>query len=157
MVPAPWQFSHRPPFTLKLKRPALYPRDLASGRLANKSRIPLKTPTYVAGLERGVRPIGLWSIFITLSIFSSPVRDLYAPTGSFERITALDAAGQNTSLKSVDLPEPDTPVIQVKTPRGISIEISFKLCSVTPERIMCLPLPSRLLSGTGIVSEPAKY
>ena len=31
----------------------------ASGRLANTWRISSNTPTYVAGLERGVRPIGI--------------------------------------------------------------------------------------------------
>lgn len=31
-----------------------------------------KTPVYVAGLERGVRPSGDWSTFTTLSIYSSP-------------------------------------------------------------------------------------
>ncbi len=40
--------------------------------LANKSRIWSNTPVYVAGFERGVRPIGDWSIAIILSYFSTP-------------------------------------------------------------------------------------
>ena len=32
----------------------------------------MKTPVYVAGFERGVRPIGLWSMSITLSMCSEP-------------------------------------------------------------------------------------
>lgn len=46
--------------------------DLASGRPTNRLRISEKTPVYVAGLERGVRPSGDWSTFTTLSIYSSP-------------------------------------------------------------------------------------
>ena len=40
---------------------------LASAVAAKRSRIWSKTPVYVAGLERGVLPIGDWSILITLS------------------------------------------------------------------------------------------
>ena len=32
--PSPWHASHRPPFTLKLNRPALYPRARDSGSMA---------------------------------------------------------------------------------------------------------------------------
>ena len=81
------------PFTLKLKRPFEKPFAFDSGRLANKSRIASKTPTYVAGLLRGVRPIGLWSILITLSMASAPSIDWYAPTESFERIILFESAG----------------------------------------------------------------
>ncbi|GIT14392.1 MAG: hypothetical protein CM1200mP36_01480 [Gammaproteobacteria bacterium] len=35
---------------------------------ANSSRTGVKRPEYFAGLERGVRPIGLWLMSITLSI-----------------------------------------------------------------------------------------
>ena len=62
MIPSPEQASQRPPLTLNEKRPFLYPRIFASLVLANKSRISSKTLVYVAGFERGVRPIGLWSI-----------------------------------------------------------------------------------------------
>ena len=65
LTPPPWQVSQRPPFTLKEKRPGLYPRIDASGVLANKLLISLKTPVYVAGLERVVLPIGDWSISMT--------------------------------------------------------------------------------------------
>ena len=33
----------------------------------------MNSPVYVAGLERGVRPIGLWSMSMTLSMCSRPV------------------------------------------------------------------------------------
>ena len=58
MVPSPEQFSQRPPLTLKENRPCWYPRIFASLVSANKARILSKTPVYVAGFERGVRPIG---------------------------------------------------------------------------------------------------
>lgn len=38
--------------------PAVYPLAFASGVEANSSLIGVKTPVYVAGLLRGVRPIG---------------------------------------------------------------------------------------------------
>src|SRR5450631_3309756 len=58
MVPSPEQASHRPPFTLKENRPGWYPRIFASVVCANSFRTWSKTPVYVAGLDRGVRPIG---------------------------------------------------------------------------------------------------
>src|SRR5205085_10249434 len=66
--PSPWQASHRPPFTLNENLPGLYPRSRDSGSIAYRSRIGEKTPVYVAGFDRGVRPIGDWSMSTTLSI-----------------------------------------------------------------------------------------
>ena len=37
------------------------------------------TPVYVAGLERGVLPIGDWSMLMILSIFSMPLISLCLP------------------------------------------------------------------------------
>ncbi len=73
MMPAPLHVSHRPPFVLNEKRPGLYPRICDSGSCAKRSRMYVKRPVYVAGFERGVRPIGLWSMAMTLSTCSSPV------------------------------------------------------------------------------------
>ena len=67
MIPSPEQRSHLPPDTLKENLPALYPLSLASCVAANNSLIGVNAPVYVAGLLRGVLPIGLWSIAITLS------------------------------------------------------------------------------------------
>ena len=58
MVPSPEQFSQRPPLTLNEKRPCWYPRTLASVVSAKSARTLSNTPVYVAGLDRGVRPIG---------------------------------------------------------------------------------------------------
>src|SRR3989344_7082246 len=60
--PFPWHASHRPPLTLNEKRPGPHARAFASSDIANMSRIWVQAPVYVAGFERGVRPIGLWSI-----------------------------------------------------------------------------------------------
>ena len=79
MIPSPSQFSHRPPLTLKLKRPGVYPKARASGVWENTSRTQSKTFVYVAGLLRGVRPMGRWSMSITLSRFSSPVSERCLP------------------------------------------------------------------------------
>ncbi len=43
------------------------------------SLIKSNTPVYVAGFERGVLPIGDWSMFIILSMFSSPFISLHLP------------------------------------------------------------------------------
>src|SRR3989304_8266382 len=55
--PAPSQASQRPPGRLNENREMPNPFSFASGSEANKSRIGENTPVYVAGLERGVRPI----------------------------------------------------------------------------------------------------
>ena len=45
------------------------------------------TPVYVAGLDRGVRPIGDWSMSITLSRCSMPSTRLCRPGGILDRYT----------------------------------------------------------------------
>jgi hypothetical protein len=66
---------------------------LLSGRPANHSRIGVKAPVYVAGLDRGVRPIGDWSMSMILSMCSSPSIRSCAPGASYApfnlRATAL--------------------------------------------------------------------
>ena len=57
-MPSPSQDSQRPPLTLKEKRPGLYPLIFDSGSCVNKSRMNVNTPVYVAGLDRGVLPMG---------------------------------------------------------------------------------------------------
>ena len=65
-----------------------------------------------------MRPIGDWSMSMTLSRCSSP---LIARAGAgvwrapFSRI---DAVLNSVSMVSVDLPPPDTPVTQTKRPSG---------------------------------------
>src|SRR5437879_2710895 len=56
------------------------------------------------------------------------------------------------SLTSVDLPEPDTPVTEVKVPSGIFTAMPLRLCSRGLWIVMKWPLPLRRAAGTGIVS-----
>src|SRR4026207_2181895 len=57
-IPPPSQTSQRPLFTLNENLPGVYPLIFASGTEANKVLMSVKNPQYVAGLLRGVRPIG---------------------------------------------------------------------------------------------------
>ena len=84
IIPSPWHASHLPPDTLKLNLPFSYPRSFASLVAANISRIMSKTPVYVAGFERGVLPIGDWSILIILSMFCIPFISLHLPGFSLD-------------------------------------------------------------------------
>ena len=52
---------------------------------AKRSRMSLNKFVYVAGLERGVRPMGLWSMQMTLSRNSSPSIALQRPGWTFMR------------------------------------------------------------------------
>ena len=62
MTPMPLQVSQRPPpFELKEKRAGAKPCTMASAVAAYSLRIGSQMPRNVAGTERGVRPIGLWS------------------------------------------------------------------------------------------------
>ena len=56
--PPPLHASQRPPLTLKEKCPGAYPRSRERDVSENNCRIGVNTPVYVAGLERGVLPIG---------------------------------------------------------------------------------------------------
>ena len=47
------------------------------------------------------------------------------------------------------MPEPDTPVTQVKVPRGISTSMFFRLFCVAPITFRYLPLPCLRVSGSG--------
>jgi hypothetical protein len=70
-------------------------------------------------LERGVRPIGDWSTLITLSNRSRPIDFLVRRRLAGRAVEVLAAAAYSVSLISVDLPEPETPVMQVSRPTGI--------------------------------------
>jgi len=156
-TPSPWQASHLPPGTLKLNLPFWYPLIFASFVVANKSRIISNTPVYVAGFERGVLPIGDWSIFIILSMFSSPFTPLHLPGFSVEPFISFAIVLYKTSFTSVDFPEPETPVTHVNTPSGIFTLMFFKLFSCAPSISIDLPLDFLLFLGTAIFFLPLKY
>ena len=86
----------------------------------------------MAGLDRGVRPIGDWSTEMILSSCSSPVIRLCAPARCRLRCRWLETALSSTSLTSVDLPEPDTPVTLHSTPSGNFTSIVCRLFSAAP-------------------------
>ena len=67
----------------------------------------------------GVLPIGDWSIFIILSIFSDPSIDLNWPGLCFDLLIFCASALYIISLTSVLLPEPDTPDTTTSNPIGI--------------------------------------
>ena len=113
---------------------------------------------YVAGFERGVLPIGDWSILIILSILSRPFTPLHFPGFSFEPFNSFAIVLYKTSFTKVDLPDPDTPVTQLNTPRGNFTFIFFKLFSVAPLTSITFVFEIFLLfSGTGIFFLPLKY
>lgn len=103
-TPSPLQLSHLPPATLKLNLPFWKPRNFASFVPANMSLIKSNTPVYVAGFERGVLPIGDWSMFIILSMFSSPFISLHLPGFSEAPFNSFAIVLYSTSFTNVDFP-----------------------------------------------------
>ena len=67
----------------------------------------VKTPVKVAGFERGVRPMGAWSMSITLSTWAEPVDavevGLRAARAPCSRCLST---GSRVSTTRLDLPEP---------------------------------------------------
>ena len=115
-----------------------------------------KTPVYVAGFDRGVRPIGDWSMLMILSIWLRPSTPSWAPGRSFAWCRRLATEWWSVSLTSVDLPEPETPVTQQKTPSGTATSIPFRLCS-RAFRTSRAPRGSRRSAGTSIRRFPERY
>ena len=68
------------------------------------SRIKSNTPVYVAGFERGVLPIGDWSILIILSIFCNPFTALHLPGFSFAPFNSFAIVLYRISFTNVDFP-----------------------------------------------------
>ena len=110
---------------------------------------------YVAGLDRGVLPIGDWSISIILSTNSVPLKPLNG-FGIF-----LDLLLFNVRFKAlykvcnirVDFPLPETPVTHVKLPKGIFKFTLFRLLPVAPVISKNLPFFANLLFfGTSILN-----
>ena len=74
--------------------------------------------------------MGDWSILITLSRWSKPsILSHLISFESFDLFRIKELIGKRVWLISVDLPEPETPVIHVKRPTGMSTDIFFKLFS----------------------------
>ena len=155
MIPSPEHASHRPPFTLKLNLPFLYPFAFASGVAAKRSRIISNTPVYVAGFDRGVLPIGDWSISITLSNWSIPIISSCLPGIHLARFRSLASLLYKISLVRELFPEPDTPVMQVMIPSGIFTSIFLRLFSLAPLTVK-KPVGFLRSDGTGILILPLR-
>ena len=107
----------------------------------------------MAGLLRGVRPMGDWSMSITLSMCSSPSMRSCAPGRRGRRPSRPARVFSSTSLTSVLLPEPDTPVTQVRAPTGNAASMSRRLFSRAPWTVSH-PRASRRIAGTGTPRRP---
>ena len=110
----------------------------------------------MAGFERGVLPIGLWSISITLSKNSSPFIVSQGAGVCFAPFNRIDAVLKRVSIVNVDLPPPETPVTQTNFPKGNSALIFFKLLPVALTTEMFFPFPLLLSLGKGIANFPLK-
>ena len=108
-------------------------------------------------MERGVLPIGDWSILTILSIFSRPSIALWGKGRSLAPCSLEARALYKISLIKVDLPLPLTPVTTVNTPKGIATSIFFKLLPVAPRISSRRPSGSRRCLGTGIYFLPLRY
>src|SRR5437879_2849244 len=106
-------------------------------------------PVYVAGLERGVRPMGAWSIDTTLSTPSSPSTASHSPTGPVALYSLARAAGSRVSSTRLDLPLPLTPVKQVSRPRGTSAVTPRRLWARAPTTRTHALVRALRLAGTG--------
>ena len=110
----------------------------------------------MAGLERGVLPIGDWSILITLSSCSIPSIFRHSPGIIRARFSFLARCLYKISFTNELFPEPETPVTQVNTPRGNFTSIFFRLFCFAP-RTVSHPVGFFLTSGTGILTLPLRY
>ena len=118
--------------------------------LAKTLRISSNTPVYVAGLLRGVRPMGDWSIWITLSIWLTPRRLVCGPGLGAMPPSRRTSARASVSFSSELLPEPLTPVTQTSAESGKRTVTFLRLFVVTPsmviERVVAM---RRRCSGSG--------
>ena len=104
----------------------------------------------MAGFERGVRPIGDWSMSITLSKCSSP-STLSWGAGAAEALFSRRAAARySVSMVKVDLPPPETPVMQVKVPdrdfAGHGLEVVAPRAGY-PQQLLLVELAALLGDG----------
>src|SRR5262245_46263647 len=112
---------------------------------------------YVTGLDRGVRPIGLWSTSTTSEIHLSPDSTTPVSTPGSPAFNAARIASNKQSWTSVDLPEPETPVMQVIMPSGISTSMFLRLCFAALRIRKILGPGFRRCLGIGTFNSPLRY
>src|SRR3989344_8102181 len=100
----------------------------------NITRIKVQLPVYVAGFERGVRPIGDWSIRMARPRYSVPVNVLQLKISAERYLRSKRACKflYKISYTKDDLPEPDTPVTVMSRPSGISTSMFLMLNTLPP-------------------------
>ena len=108
-------------------------------------------------MDRGVRPMGAWSMLMTLSMPSEPSSALWSPGGTLERYTLCMRALCRISFTRVDLPDPETPVTATKQPSGNSTSMSWRLFSRAPLSSSRSPSAGRRTCGTRISFPPERY
>ncbi|MPN43956.1 hypothetical protein SDC9_191517 [bioreactor metagenome] len=104
-----------------------------------------------------MRPIGLWSMSIILSRYSSPSMALCFPGRVFMRFKSAPSFLKIISFTSDDLPLPDTPVTQVNVPSGIETSIFLRLFSFAPSTVRNFPFPFLCVLGVIIFFFPERY
>ena len=75
----------------------------------------------------------------------------------YKRHKELVLVEKNMQDALLDLPEPDTPVTQVKVPSGMDTSIFFRLFSAAPCTVSQFPFPLRRTGGTGTFFLRARY
>ena len=95
----------------------------------------------MAGFERGVRPMGDWSISITLSIRSIPSMARCFPGRSRAPQIRAASAGYRICVTRLDLPEPLTPVTATKRPSGKATSIVAQVVLRAPAHRQPLAAP----------------
>ncbi len=104
-------------------------------------------PVKVAGLDRGLRPMGSWSTAVKAVKASNPSMPRWRPGTTFAPLIRRAAAADRMSIARVLLPEPDTPHTAVMRPTGNEASMSFRLFSVAPFTVSrVLPAPLRAMS-----------
>src|SRR3989344_3885665 len=157
--PLPWQASQRPLFTLNETRPGPQARARASSDIANISRMCVHAPVYVAGFERGVRPMGDWSINIARPRYSVPVNSfaLYVLAVRYRLSKRACRLRCRISYRNVDFPEPETPETTTNFASGTST-FRFSTLNLFAPRIFIFPRSAvRRFSGISIAVSSRKY
>lgn len=88
----------------------------------------------VAGVERGVLPMGDWSMTTRRLKCSEPCTRRGTPF--FPGMSCL-TAGMRQSRTRVDFPEPEGPEMQVSVPTGMFRVTLLRLCLSAPARTRC--------------------
>ena len=96
----------------------------------------------MAGFDRGVRPMGDWSMATTLSTCFTPSMRLVLARRGAGPVDLGQQDCSRMSLTRVDLPDPDTPVTATRHPSGKATSMSLQV-------VLARPAHDELLAGPG--------